>query len=135
MLGLGAVDGLFEGRVADERPYVLRIRWPSTVQDTEDPYAFGLLLGDLDLHLFNEGRHFGLADTFGAQPAVVEGVKGVRFAVWAPNARRVAVVGDFNAWDNRRHGMRLRYPGGSGVFHSAPASRRALQVRHHRSER
>jgi 1,4-alpha-glucan branching enzyme len=112
MLGLGAVDGLFEGRVADERPYVLRIRWPSTVQDTEDPYAFGLLLGDLDLHLFNEGRHFGLADTFGAKPADVEGVKGVRFAVWAPNARRVAVVGDFNAWDNRRHGMRLRYPAG-----------------------
>jgi 1,4-alpha-glucan branching enzyme len=108
----GTVDGLFEGRVADGRPYFLRIRWPSIVQETEDPYAFGPLLGDLDLHLFNEGRHFGLANTFGAQPAVVEGVQGVRFAVWAPNARRVAIVGDFNAWDNRRHGMRLRYPAG-----------------------
>jgi 1,4-alpha-glucan branching enzyme len=43
--------------VADDRPYILRIRWPTTVQDIEDPYAFALLLGDLDLRLFNEGRH------------------------------------------------------------------------------
>jgi 1,4-alpha-glucan branching enzyme len=56
-LSLGTVDGLFEGRVADDRPYILRIRWPTTVQDIEDPYAFALLLGDLDLRLFNEGRH------------------------------------------------------------------------------
>ncbi|MBV9970133.1 MAG: 1,4-alpha-glucan branching protein GlgB, partial [Xanthobacteraceae bacterium] len=111
-LSSGAVGGLFEGKVVDSRPYLLRITWPGGVQETEDPYSFGLLLGDLDLHLFNEGRHFGLADAFGAQPCVVDGVQGVRFAVWAPNARRVAVVGDFNAWDNRRHPMRLRYPAG-----------------------
>src|SRR5262249_57083846 len=80
--------------------------------ETEDPYAFGLLLGDLDLHLFNEGRHFGLGETFGAQAMTVDGVPGVRFAVWAPSARRVAVVGDFNAWDARRHPMRVRYPAG-----------------------
>src|SRR5262249_25598315 len=72
----------------------------------------GLLLGDLDLHLLNEGRHFQLADTFGAVPMTVDGVPGVCFAVWAPNARRVAVVGDFNGWDTRRHPMRVRYPAG-----------------------
>ena len=105
-------DGYFVGRVSSDEPYLLQIHWPGADQETEDPYTFGLLLSDTDLHLFNEGRHFGLADTFGAKPADVEGVKGVRFAVWAPNARRVAVVGDFNAWDNRRHGMRLRYPAG-----------------------
>ncbi len=105
-------SGLFEGLVSRADPYLLRIEWPSGTQETEDPYAFGLLLGDLDLHLFNEGRHFGLGETFGAQPVTVGGVPGVRFAVWAPSARRVAVVGDFNAWDARRHVMRVRYPAG-----------------------
>jgi len=105
-------SGLFEGPVRRRDPYLLRIEWPGGVQETEDPYAFGLLLGDLDLHLFNEGRHFGLGDTFGAQATTIDGVPGVRFAVWAPGARRVAVVGDFNAWDARRHPMRVRYPAG-----------------------
>jgi len=90
----------------------LRISRPGGVQDTEDPYAFGALLGELDLHLFNEGRHFELAGAFGAQTMAIDGVPGVRFAVWAPNARRVAVVGDFNSWDTRRHPMRVRYPAG-----------------------
>jgi 1,4-alpha-glucan branching enzyme len=105
-------SGLFEGPVRRPDPYLLRIEWPGGVQETEDPYAFDLLLGDLDLHLFNEGRHFGLAEAFGAQAMTVDGVPGVRFAVWAPGARRVAVVGDFNAWDARRHPMRVRYPAG-----------------------
>jgi 1,4-alpha-glucan branching enzyme len=105
-------SGLFEGPMRRADPYLLRIEWPGGVQETEDPYAFGLLLGDIDLHLFNEGRHFGLGETFGAQAMTVEGVPGVRFAVWAPGARRVAVVGDFNAWDARRHVMRVRYPAG-----------------------
>jgi 1,4-alpha-glucan branching enzyme len=111
-LDRGECDGLFEGPIAEFTPYRLRIAWPGGVQETEDPYAFGLLLGDLDLHLFNEGRHFNLADEFGAQVKSVEGVTGVRFAVWAPNARRVAVVGDFNSWDASRHPMRVRYPAG-----------------------
>jgi 1,4-alpha-glucan branching enzyme len=68
------------------------------------------VLGDLDLYLFNEGRHWDLARVFGAQPLTVEGVEGVSFAVWAPNARRVSVIGDFNSWDGRRHPMRL-HPG------------------------
>ena len=104
--------GLFDGPVTERAPYVLRIVWPGAVQETEDPYSFGPLLGELDLHLFNEGRHFELANVLGANAIAVAGVPGVRFAVWAPNASRVAVVGDFNTWDARRHPMRLRHPSG-----------------------
>ena len=104
--------GLFEGAVSDRSPYLLRIEWPAAVQETEDPYSFAPLLGDLDLHLFNEGRHFELAEALGANVVTVDDVRGVRFAVWAPNAERVAVVGDFNAWDARRNPMRRRYPSG-----------------------
>jgi 1,4-alpha-glucan branching enzyme len=111
-LDRGATDGLFEGLVDDFKPYRLRIFWKNSVQETEDPYSFGLLLGDMDLHLFNEGRHFALADSLGAQVKTIDGVRGVRFAVWAPNAKRVAVVGDFNSWDPRRHSMRVRSPAG-----------------------
>jgi 1,4-alpha-glucan branching enzyme len=107
-------SGLFAGYVEGNEPYRLRIGWPGGEQETEDPYAFGLLLGDLDLHLFNEGRHFELAFCLGSQAMAIEGVRGVRFAVWAPNARAVSVVGDFNSWDQRRHPMRLRH--GAGVW-------------------
>jgi len=108
----GCVDGLFEGVLSDRGSYLLRIEWPGGVQETEDPYAFGPALGELDLHLFNEGRHFELASALGANVVVLDGVPGVRFAVWAPNAERVAVIGDFNSWDRRRHPLRLRYPSG-----------------------
>jgi 1,4-alpha-glucan branching enzyme len=114
---LGRLDhldgGLFTGRLEEPVPYLLRIRWPGgTVQETEDPYSFGPLLGDFDIHLLRAGRHFRLADVLGAQPRTLEGVEGVAFAVWAPNARRVSVVGDFNNWDGRRHPMRLRHDAG-----------------------
>ena len=79
-----------------------------------DPYTFLPQLGDLDLHLFAEGRHFHACNVLGAHVHEADGVPGVLFAVWAPNARRVSVVGDFNAWDGRRHPMRAR--GGSGVW-------------------
>jgi 1,4-alpha-glucan branching enzyme len=105
-------DGLFSGPVSSAEPYLLRIHWPGAVQDTEDPYSFGLLLGDLDLHLFSEGTHWQLAERFGASVATHEGVSGVRFAVWAPNAQRVSVIGDFNAWNGHRHLMRLRHSAG-----------------------
>ena len=105
---------LFEGLVASLDPYLLRIEWPQGIQVTEDPYAFGTLLGELDLHLIGEGRHLNLASCLGALPMTIDGVEGVRFAVWAPNARRVAIVGDFNSWDRRRHAMRLRH--GSGIW-------------------
>src|SRR5215472_5257289 len=111
-LAPAAPHGLFVGGSDSAEPYLLRIGWPDAVQETEDPYSFGPLLGELDLHLFNEGRHFELASHLGAGVITIDGVRGVRFAVWAPNARAVSVVGDFNTWDPRRHPMRLRYPAG-----------------------
>ena len=105
-------SGLFQGGVSERAPYLLRITWPGGMQETEDPYSFGPALGEVDLHLFNEGRHFKLAEALGANVTTIDGVRGTRFAVWAPNADRVAVVGDFNTWDTRRHPMRLRHPAG-----------------------
>jgi 1,4-alpha-glucan branching enzyme len=104
--------GLFQGIVSERAPYLLRITWPGAVQEAEDPYSFGPALGDLDLHLISEGRHFELAKALGANVMTIDGVRGTRFAVWAPNASRVAVVGDFNSWDARRHAMRLRHSAG-----------------------
>jgi 1,4-alpha-glucan branching enzyme len=107
-----AVAGFFVGRPTSGAPYILRIEWPDAVQETEDPYSFGFVLGPLDLHLFAEGSHWRLAQDIGAAPIEMDGVAGVRFAVWAPNARRAALVGDFNAWDGRRHAMRHRREAG-----------------------
>ncbi|MGA9422257.1 MAG: 1,4-alpha-glucan branching protein GlgB [Rhodanobacteraceae bacterium] len=104
--------GYFAGRVDHAGDYRLRIAWPGAVQETADPYAFGPLLGELDLHLMREGRHLELGNALGAHPMTIDGVDGVRFAVWAPNASRVSVVGDFNVWDGRRHPMRLRHDAG-----------------------
>ncbi|MFC4167457.1 1,4-alpha-glucan branching protein GlgB [Teichococcus aestuarii] len=99
--------GLFEGPVPAGN-YRLHIDWGGVVQEAEDIYAFGPLLGELDIHLLKEGTHQDIARCLGAHPMEVEGVPGVRFAVWAPNAKRVSVVGDFNSWDGRRNPMRLR---------------------------
>jgi 1,4-alpha-glucan branching enzyme len=110
----GCEPGLFENLIADRSPYRFRIQWHDAIQEVEDPYSFGLLLGDVDLHLFNEGRHFELAHALGAQATTIDDVPGVRFAVWAPNASRVAVVGDFNGWDRHRHPMRVRL--GAGIW-------------------
>jgi 1,4-alpha-glucan branching enzyme len=104
--------GLFSGLVSSGEPYVLRIHWPNAVQETEDPYSYGLILGDVDLHLFSEGSHWQLAERFGSVVTEIDRVAGVRFAVWAPNAKRVSVVGDFNTWDGHRHPMRLRHSAG-----------------------
>lgn len=104
-------EGLFEGR-CPAGSYRLRIQWREAVQVTEDPYAFPPLLGEFDLHLLSEGAHRDIGHCLGAHPTVIEGVPGVRFAVWAPNARRVSVVGTFNSWDGRRHPMRLRHEAG-----------------------
>ena len=106
------VPGLFVGQFTEPRAYALRIQWAGGEQTSEDPYSFGPLLGEMDLYLFAEGNHRDLSHCLGAQVMSVDGVPGVRFAVWAPNARRVSVVGDFNIWDGRRHPMRLRHPSG-----------------------
>ncbi|MBF0143235.1 MAG: 1,4-alpha-glucan branching protein GlgB [Magnetococcales bacterium] len=88
--------------------YRFRVDFGSSIVDTDDPYRFWPLLGDVDAHLFAEGTHWRIYERLGAHPTVIDGVEGVMFAVWAPNARRVSVVGTFNAWDGRRHPMRLR---------------------------
>ena len=80
----------------------------------DDPYRFLPTLGAVDLHLHGEGRHLRLWDKLGAHPRVIDGVDGTSFAVWAPNARRVSVIGNFNDWDGRAHVMRAM--GGSGIF-------------------
>ncbi|MEL6957999.1 MAG: 1,4-alpha-glucan branching protein GlgB [Pseudomonadota bacterium] len=72
----------------------------------EDPYRFGPVLGEVDQYLIGEGTHRRLWDALGAHPTEIDGVAGTHFAVWAPNAARVSVVGDFNVWDGRRHPMR-----------------------------
>jgi 1,4-alpha-glucan branching enzyme len=110
--------GFFEGRLAqpmEQCPsYRLTARHGSTTWTFDDPYRFPPVLGPMDDWLIGEGTHTQLYDRLGAQCITHEGIAGVCFAVWAPNARRVSVVGDFNAWDGRRHPMRLRH--GTGVW-------------------
>lgn len=90
-------------------PYRFEVDWGSHRQVLEDTYRFACVLGDMDVWLLSEGTHHRPYERLGAHPVVMDGVSGVSFAVWAPNARRVSVVGDFNSWDGRRHMMRYRY--------------------------
>jgi 1,4-alpha-glucan branching enzyme len=102
------IPGLFEATL--DRPpgrYRLCVHDDEGVHEVEDPYRFPSPLSDLDLHLMGEGTHRRLFDVLGARCARIEDVHGVHFGVWAPNARRVSVVGPFNGWDGRRHPMRL----------------------------
>ncbi|WP_225421222.1 1,4-alpha-glucan branching protein GlgB [Sphingomonas parva] len=106
-------DGFFEGLIAgDLAAYRFRAERGEEAWELADAYRFGPVLGPLDDHLLGEGAHRRLWERLGAHPIVHEGVAGVAFAVWAPNARRVAVVGDFNRWDGRRHPMRKRVDSG-----------------------
>jgi 1,4-alpha-glucan branching enzyme len=102
--------GLFEAVFADQpRAFAYQLRVTGGDGATvalEDPYRFPSTLSDYDRHLLAEGTHEHAADKLGAHPVVLDGVAGTTFAVWAPNARRVSVVGDFNRWDGRRHPMR-----------------------------
>lgn len=100
--------GLFETELRVAMPYRLRITWPIGVQELQDPYAFGPVLEEAWLEGILAGDGEAARTALGAHRVSHEGAEGVRFAVWAPNARRVAVVGDFNGWDGRRHPMRLR---------------------------
>jgi 1,4-alpha-glucan branching enzyme len=96
----------------DPGAYMLRLHlWSGAIEVVEDPYRFPPLLTDYELYLQGEGTHFESYNSLGAHPVICEGVAGVRFAVWAPNAEVVCVVGDFNHWDTRRHPMRLRTGG------------------------
>ncbi len=107
--------GIFAGLLPRKRKrFDYRLAFHADGRDwsVHDPYAFGPLLGDLDLHLLAEGRHRELWRRLGAHVVTHEGVEGTAFAVWAPNARRVSVVGGFNFWDGRRHPMRRRHEAG-----------------------
>jgi 1,4-alpha-glucan branching enzyme len=111
-------DGVFEGVVEGaELPleYELEVSYPAGDSFLlRDPYSFLPTLGELDVHLAGEGQHADLYARLGAHQRVVEGIAGVSFAVWAPNARSVSVVGDFNGWDGRLHP--LRSLGVSGIW-------------------
>ena len=110
-LGLRHPDGLFEGRlrIRKRRPYRFDVRWADGSHAViEDPYRFPPVLGDMDVWLMGEGSHLRPYEVLGATQREMEGVAGTSFAVWAPNASRVSVVGEFNFWDGRRHPMRLR---------------------------
>jgi 1,4-alpha-glucan branching enzyme len=101
--------GFFERAVARGGPYRLQATWPDGTKSVfDDPYRFGPVLGEMDAWLLAEGSHLRPFEVLGAHPRAHEGSEGTAFAVWAPNASRVSVVGDFNGWDGRRHPMRLR---------------------------
>ena len=118
--------GFFAGPVEDHRtafPYRLRLSAGGTTWEADDPYRFPPILGALDVYLMAEGSHRRIYERLGAHPCTIEGVDGVAFAVWAPNARRVSVVGDFNHWDGRRHPMRKRVEAGIWEIFIPGASR------------
>ncbi|HEY6834177.1 MAG TPA: 1,4-alpha-glucan branching protein GlgB [Pseudolabrys sp.] len=108
--------GLFEGPLDNPNRYRLRARFGENIVEMEDPYRFPPVLTEFDLYLLGEGNHLRLFDKLGAHPMVLDGVAGVAFVTWAPNAQRVSVVGDFNFWDGRRHAMRVRGNGYWEIF-------------------
>ena len=113
-LGGGLFAAFIPGAALPLR-YRLRFRFPDgNVWERDDAYRFPPTLGDRDLHLFNEGTHRRLWEKLGAHPVTVDGVAGVAFAVWAPTAQRVSVIGDFSQWDGRVYPMRSL--GASGVW-------------------
>ncbi|MDQ2820158.1 MAG: 1,4-alpha-glucan branching enzyme, partial [Pseudomonadota bacterium] len=103
---------VFAGSVPGPVQYQLRVDWGTHQQTIDDPYRFAPVLGELDLWLLAEGTHYRPYEKLGAHLLEHDGVHGVNFAVWAPNAQRVSVVGNFNHWDGRRHVMRKRGPSG-----------------------
>ncbi|MGE0443917.1 MAG: 1,4-alpha-glucan branching protein GlgB [Vicinamibacterales bacterium] len=110
-------EGVFEATVpykgrADEFAYRLRVTEWGETRDIVDPYRFGQVLSDFDLHLLAEGTHYRAWEKLGAHRVTLGEFTGVHFAVWAPNAQRVSVVGDFNRWDGRVHAMRKLVPSG-----------------------
>jgi 1,4-alpha-glucan branching enzyme len=111
-------EGLFEAQLTESAvpdSYQFAVTFEGGTQAViEDPYRFPPILSEFDLHLLGEGTHYQKYEKFGAHVCELKGVRGVSFAVWAPSALRVSVVGDFNHWDGRTHPMRLR--GTSGCW-------------------
>ncbi|MEW6162740.1 MAG: 1,4-alpha-glucan branching protein GlgB [Nitrospirota bacterium] len=110
--------GFFEAIFVERKelfPYYIRIKSSDgMISEFYDPYSFMPVLTDFDLYLMGEGRHYKKYEKFGAHVMEIDGIKGVHFAVWAPNAKCVSVIGDFNKWDGRRHPMRVL--GSSGIW-------------------
>ncbi len=110
-------DGLFAAAFPEKKffPYLVEKQFPNgSVFCSRDPYSFLPTIGEMDLYLFNSGEHHKVYEAMGAHAMDVDEAAGVRFTVWAPNAERVSVVGNFNCWDGRRTPMRLM--GNSGVW-------------------
>ncbi len=111
-------DGMFEALFPDRsrvfKYTLVATNYEGESEETEDPYRFPPAISDFDLHLFGEGTNYRIYQTMGAHLIELDGVPGVSFAVWAPNAERVSVIGRFNQWDGRRHPMRPR--GATGIW-------------------
>ena len=130
-------DGLYELFFPKEKPFAYRLHlawFDGTTSEMEDPYRFPLQLTDLDMYLLGEGTNYRAYSKMGAHALSVEGVEGVHFAVWAPNAIRVSVVGWFNNWDGRIHPMQQR--GNSGLWelflpHLKPGDLYKFEVKGH----
>ena len=112
VLDQSRTPGLFAAPYDADAPYVLRVYWPGRVDEHEDPYSFPPAIAEADLRAICETPMRGASDVLGAHPAVLDGVPGVRFALWAPQAASVAVAGDFNEWSDRRHPMGRRAEAG-----------------------
>jgi 1,4-alpha-glucan branching enzyme len=110
--GLFEAIVLLEGTAPHEVAYHFRVHEAGVVREVVDPYQFGQVLDDFDLHLFSEGTHYRAWEKLGSHRVTIGTVTGVHFAVWAPNAQRVSVLGDFNGWDGRVHPMRKLVPSG-----------------------
>lgn len=110
--------GFFEKKFEDRKDffrYKLRIKtFDGRTSEFYDPYSFLPVLSDFDLYLIGEGSHYKNYEKLGSHVMEINGIKGVHFAVWAPNAKRVSIVGDFNNWDGRRH--QIRVLGSSGIW-------------------
>jgi 1,4-alpha-glucan branching enzyme len=111
-----AKEGLFEAQltgVTEAFDYLLQVTtWSGESLQISDPYSYGPILGELDMYLYREGNHYEIYEKLGAHLTEINGHAGVSFAVWAPNAQRVSIAGDFNGWDGRTHPMRKRLESG-----------------------
>ncbi|WP_264479483.1 1,4-alpha-glucan branching protein GlgB [Roseobacter weihaiensis] len=139
LTAVAGAPGLFEGVAARRKTrfaYHLRVQQGSAQWSMDDPYRFGPVMGALDEYLLGEGQHRKLWRVLGAHVMTHEEVAGTHFALWAPNAARVSVVGDFNTWDGRRTVMRRRGPTGvwevfvPGVTEGAVYKYEILDARH-----
>ena len=110
-------DGVFEVKLTEKTAFRYKLRVTNDngiINEVEDPYRFPSVITDTDLHLHGEGTHYRTYQKMGAHPMTIDNVSGVHFAVWAPNATRVSIIGDFNRWDGRHHPMQQR--GHSGLW-------------------